>query len=87
MNVVNVTVVKMRKKFKNFVFQPEVYFQQLHCGTIVKDYLQETFPRQWIGRGAPIFDLYGHPTLHPKIFFPLRVCQRPGVCYKVSRYR
>lgn len=42
-DVASATVVQIRKGFKQFVLQPQVYFQQhgtpLHWDTIVKDYL------------------------------------------------
>ena len=38
-------------------FQPRVVFQQdgapPHWGSIVRDFLNETFPNQWIGRNGP----------------------------------
>lgn len=53
MNVSSIIFAQIRERFKQFVFQPQAYFQQhdapLHKGTYVKDYLQETFPGRWIG--------------------------------------
>ncbi|GBN28044.1 hypothetical protein AVEN_71911-1 [Araneus ventricosus] len=38
-------------------FRPRIMFQQdgapPHCGSLVRDFLDETFPDRWIGRDGP----------------------------------
>lgn len=50
MNVARATVAQMRMRFKQFVFQSLIYFQQDGApplwSFIVKDYLQEIFSKE-----------------------------------------